>query len=171
MNHTPMFSDEELRERERRANAPKQTATMGHINMKKYTFIEDPGHAWLSVPLSDIQALCIADHISSYSYMSPTRAYLEEDCDATLFINTADAAGWQYQIRESYTENWKGRYRWPSFDRYFIDHPFQVGSRVSFHNGTQGTVSKIGKRYFINTDRGLYRAHSDNPLIGIYPPS
>jgi len=138
--------------------------------MKKYTFINDPGHGWLSVPLSDIQALGIADHISSYSYMSPTRAYLEEDCDASLFINAAKAVNWQYQIRESYTENWKGRYRWPSFNAYFVNNPFQHGSSVAFHNGTQGTVIKQGKRFFIHTDHGTYSARSENALIGIYPP-
>lgn len=51
-----------------------------------YTFITDPGHGWLSVPLSDLHKYGLIHEISSYSYMTRTRAYLEEDCDAWKFI-------------------------------------------------------------------------------------
>jgi hypothetical protein len=33
----------------------------------RYTYITDPGHGWISVPLEDIKKLGIADKISSYS--------------------------------------------------------------------------------------------------------
>jgi hypothetical protein len=53
----------------------------------RYTYITDPGHGWISVPLEDIKKLGIADKISSYSYMTQTTAYLEEDCDASIFLD------------------------------------------------------------------------------------
>ncbi|MDZ4263801.1 MAG: hypothetical protein U1B30_15900 [Pseudomonadota bacterium] len=57
--------------------------------MPKYTFIADPGHGWLQVPLHEVRKLGIADKISACSYMSSNMAYLEEDCDAPLFIKAA----------------------------------------------------------------------------------
>jgi hypothetical protein len=57
--------------------------------MPKYTFIADPGHAWLAVPLEEIRKLGIADKISACSYMTKEMAYLEEDCDAPVFIKAA----------------------------------------------------------------------------------
>lgn len=53
---------------------------------KIYDFFFDPGHGWLKVPKSELVALGIVDKISSYSYLRGDYAYLEEDCDATLFI-------------------------------------------------------------------------------------
>jgi hypothetical protein len=60
------------------------------LKRKKYRFISDPGHAWLEVPLADISLTGIADWISTYSYVNHGYVYLEEDCDAGLFI---DAVG------------------------------------------------------------------------------
>jgi hypothetical protein len=67
---------------------------------KIYRFIEDPGHAWLEVTLSELLELGIAHKISSFSYTTGPRptagatalVYLEEDVDAPLFI---EAKGWE----------------------------------------------------------------------------
>lgn len=58
-----------------------------------YRFIHDPGHGWLEVPAAELVELAIAHKVSAYSYLSRdgATAYLEEDCDASLF---ADAKGW-----------------------------------------------------------------------------
>jgi hypothetical protein len=50
-------------------------------------FIEDPGHGWIKVPLNLIAALGIASQISTYSYMDQAFAYLEEDCDLSIFFH------------------------------------------------------------------------------------
>jgi hypothetical protein len=55
------------------------------------TFIIDPGHGWLRVPLADIAALRIEEDISPYSFIDGRYAYLEEDCDYTVFINACTA--------------------------------------------------------------------------------
>jgi len=65
-------------------------ATLGALKSKKYRFISDPGHAWLEVPKADVYAAGIAQEISGYSYIHGKYVYLEEDCDAGLFM---DAAG------------------------------------------------------------------------------
>lgn len=49
---------------------------------KTYTFYTDPGHGWLRVPLAEAKGL----NISSCSYQDKNFAYLEEDCDAGIFL-------------------------------------------------------------------------------------
>ena len=51
-----------------------------------YDLIDGPGHAWLRVPLVEIDLLKIADKISNYSYMDGQFAYLEEDIDLSVFV-------------------------------------------------------------------------------------
>jgi hypothetical protein len=55
--------------------------------MKTYKFYADPGHGWLAVKITELMELGIVTQISNYSYMRGATAYLEEDCDATLFFN------------------------------------------------------------------------------------
>ena len=54
--------------------------------MKTYKFHADPGHGWLAVKITELLQLGIITQISNYSYMRGATAYLEEDCDATLFF-------------------------------------------------------------------------------------
>lgn len=49
------------------------------------TFLSDPGHGWLRVPLTDIAILNLETKITPYSYIIGDFAYLEEDCDAPLY--------------------------------------------------------------------------------------
>jgi hypothetical protein len=51
-----------------------------------YTWISDSGHAWLEVSIDEINALNIGHRISDYSYINGETVYLEEDCDAPIFI-------------------------------------------------------------------------------------
>jgi len=55
------------------------------INYRWYT---DPGHAWLRVSTAVCKDLGILDRVSQFSYQSRqgTYLYLEEDCDAGLFL-------------------------------------------------------------------------------------
>lgn len=54
--------------------------------MHTFTFHTDPGHGWLEV--STLEFPTAKQHASSFSYVSGTTVYLEEDCDATAFLNT-----------------------------------------------------------------------------------
>jgi len=52
-----------------------------------FDFISDPGHGWLKVNTRDLFALGLTPaDFSSYSYRRGDDLYLEEDCDASLFI-------------------------------------------------------------------------------------
>lgn len=46
----------------------------------------DPGHAWLEVKKELLIKLGIKDKISYFSYEKGSRVFLEEDCDASTFL-------------------------------------------------------------------------------------
>ncbi len=52
----------------------------------KYIFINDPGHAWLKVPAAELALFNVVNKISAYSYIKDGYVYLEEDCDAGIFL-------------------------------------------------------------------------------------
>ena len=55
---------------------------------RTYLWYHDPGHAWIRVPLRELADLGISGQISRYSYVDAHgNAYLEEDCDAAIFVN------------------------------------------------------------------------------------
>jgi hypothetical protein len=60
--------------------------------MKSITIYTDPSHGWAKVSIKELIKLNIADKISTYSYMHKNgiNAYLEEDCDLGLYLNTLD---------------------------------------------------------------------------------
>lgn len=64
-----------------------------------YVFHTDPGHGWLEVDKDELSLFNIADKISSYSYKLGNKVFLEEDCDAGLFINALENRG----IKFTYT--------------------------------------------------------------------
>jgi hypothetical protein len=51
-----------------------------------YTFYEDPGHGWLEVPMIELREMRIDHMISPCSYRDGGKAYLEEDCDLSIFL-------------------------------------------------------------------------------------
>ena len=55
----------------------------------QFIFHEDAAHGWLEVSYKDVTDLNIQNEISEWSYINRTteKIYLEEDCDATLFLN------------------------------------------------------------------------------------
>lgn len=61
--------------------------------MKDLTFIfhEDGAHGWLKVP-KDLynRTNLTVKHISCYSYHDNDNYYLEEDCDATMYLKNLD---------------------------------------------------------------------------------
>ena len=59
---------------------------MNAIYPETFTFHEDPGHGWIEVPLPILLDLDITELVSCYSYINDGTAYLEEDLDASIFI-------------------------------------------------------------------------------------
>jgi hypothetical protein len=70
-----------------------------------YQFFEDAGHGWLQVSHKELAELGLTDKISPYSYRDRKFAYLEEDCDLSLFV---EAKGWttlKGEYYETYHDN------------------------------------------------------------------
>jgi len=74
------------------------------VTDKIYVFHSDAGHGWLAVKRKELIALGILDKISTCSYQRGNTVYLEEDCDAALFIEAMNAIGKPFQYRESDVE-------------------------------------------------------------------
>lgn len=73
---------------------------------KTYNFYSDPGHGWVKVPLSVLSKLGIIDKITSFSYIRGNNAYLEEDEDASLFVNELKAMGVTPKFKDAYTNKY-----------------------------------------------------------------
>lgn len=67
----------------------------------KITYFQDPGHGWLAVPLPTLTEWGITP--SRYSYRDGATAYLEEDCDAGLFMRAAKDRGVSVELVESHS--------------------------------------------------------------------
>ena len=74
-----------------------------------YTMHTDSGHGWLAVPADDVLEIGLsAQSFSWYSYKKDNLAgglwfYLEEDCDASKFINTyVECFGFMPAIKSQY---------------------------------------------------------------------
>lgn len=59
--------------------------------MRKFDFYSDPSHGWLKVQRKKLAELGIEQQISGYSYQKGDAIYLEEDSDATKFIDAWEA--------------------------------------------------------------------------------
>lgn len=72
-----------------------------------FTFHTDPGHGWLEVSKQDLNEFYLTDKISSFSYISDDKntIYLEEDCDASLFISEYRKKYGDIKYTEEYSED------------------------------------------------------------------
>ncbi len=67
----------------------------------KYTFYSDAGHGWLQVPKKELKELGIENKISGFSYERGDYVYLEEDMDASTYLNAVreqNALGEDYKF-------------------------------------------------------------------------
>ena len=64
------------------------------MKTKKLTVYTDPGHGWVKVKFSELVKYGIASKVSRCSYVRGDYVYLEEDCDAGLYIDALKQAGY-----------------------------------------------------------------------------
>jgi hypothetical protein len=82
------------------------------------TFYSDPGHGWLAVKMKRLNDLGIGHKISPYSYRKGQTAYLEEDCDLSVFLDALEATGVsEFKCFQVYHEKTPIRY----YPTYFPD--------------------------------------------------
>jgi len=73
------------------------TATTTTTKKVVRKFHQDGGHGWLCVKIAELEALGIADKITSFSYQRKQSAYLEEDTDLTTYINALKSRGYELE--------------------------------------------------------------------------
>ena len=64
----------------------------------------DPSHGWLQVPMALLERLNIVDKISEFSYKAAGYAFLEEDCDWTVFHYAMQKHGIEYTVDHIHTD-------------------------------------------------------------------
>jgi hypothetical protein len=74
---------------------------MKFIQLTKFN---DPGHGWLRVPVTLLnKSLDYGFKPTEYSYSGKKYVYLEEDCDATGFLNIMAAHGYTFAVHYKHT--------------------------------------------------------------------
>ena len=64
-----------------------------------FDFHQDGGHAWLKVSKDLFNRTNLTvKHISSFSYQDNNNYYLEQDCDATMYLNNLKEQGIKYSF-------------------------------------------------------------------------
>ncbi len=65
-------------------------------------YIQDPGHGWIAADIHSLRAYGLTDKVSAYSYRDGDIVWLEEDCDAGLYIRALESAGVPFKIKETH---------------------------------------------------------------------
>lgn len=60
---------------------------------------EDARHGWAEVKLQDLERFGIKDKISIYSYQDGDKVYLDEDCDAPLYVSELKKRGIAHEFK------------------------------------------------------------------------
>lgn len=83
----------------------------------KFIYHTDPSHGWVAVPHATLVASGVAEQISRCSHSCPASktCYLEEDRDATLFIEAFRAQGNTIELSEQHTDSHSFVRRLPSY--------------------------------------------------------
>ena len=72
--------------------------------MTTFTFHTDPSHGWLEVHASELFNVgLVPSDFSAYSYQQGDVVYLEEDCDAPVFIRTYEQHIGPISVKEKFS--------------------------------------------------------------------
>lgn len=111
----------------------------------KTTHIDTGGHGYVSVSKSDLLEVLKPDQISGYSGQSLTRVYLEEDCDATLFMEEAEKKGIKVEMKSSYNLHFKNTH---NYDAKFFHFKPVVNDQVLLHDDQWYTIIEVNQNDF-----------------------
>jgi hypothetical protein len=131
--------------------------------MKTFTLIDTGGHGYLSVSKADIKKYGF-DHklISGYSGHDFNRVYLEEDCDATAFLNHLDAVGVKYTVKSGYNLKFRITHNYKA-DLFSLKP--EIGTEIVLHNGVKAKFVRSDSKIAILTETGKrYKVSKTNPF-------
>lgn len=78
-------------------------------------YVQDPGHGWIAADIHALRQYNLTDKVSEYSYRDGDLVWLEEDCDASLYLNALRRAGIPFTLKESHTNHDSRIRRLPRF--------------------------------------------------------
>ncbi len=117
------------------------------MNKLPYTFFTDSRHGWLQVGLFEANELEILDKISGFSYIDNNYIYLEEDCDASVFLraklNLPDNSEYNEEQKASLKQFWL-----TCGESYSHDSPVRIKAQYS----AEGARKKIQKHQELEND-------------------
>ena len=70
-----------------------------------FIYHTDSGHGWVETEKAFLKQLNIDTLITGWSYEYGDKAYLEEDCDLSLFMHKAKEKGWNVSFKEKHTNH------------------------------------------------------------------
>lgn len=133
--------------------------------IKSLKKISDPGHGWLSVSLKDIKEFGMEDKITSSSYMTKSRAYLEEDQDAEMFLDELKKRNIPFEIKYSHVDKTPIR-NYAAFSKEKMNFAMNVdvGTQLFLYNSTDkkwnvpAVVTQIDdKDYYLESYGNRYK--------------
>jgi hypothetical protein len=69
-----------------------------------YVYHQDSGHGWIEVPIKEIKAMGLEERITPYSYLFRDKAYLEEDDDASAFLDMRKLLPKPFVLQSNYKD-------------------------------------------------------------------
>jgi hypothetical protein len=102
------------------------------------------------VPLSSLEALDLIDKITPYSYLLGAYAYLEEDQDATTFIDALVDKGIPFAFTVHHTNRQSAIRNYPAFSRQMIENMRKVpqeGMVIDYYGNKYQLLYKVGRTW------------------------
>lgn len=132
--------------------------------MLKLTFYITPGHGYLRVPKKTfLKYFGEPEKISTCSGHDETTLYLEEDCDASYFLNFLDEQGVEYKIHSVYKDN--GFSITHNYLPELFDFKLREGKTVELCNGINATLGYInGTKLVAKANGATYKIPKTNPF-------
>ena len=131
----------------------------------KVTVYNDPGHAWAKVAKKELARLNIIDKISSYSYERGQWAYLEEDCDLSLFLAAKRALGEPVQLVEKFCNNPSAIRGYSSYRPIVYTTPF-VGAIVEIRHSSIKSLLIVENNPWVGVTKDGHRFRIPAKFIG-----
>lgn len=127
----------------------------------KLTFYSTPGHGYLRVPKA-VFLKCGGnpDKISGYSGHTTDTLFLEEDSDATYFLDVLKERDIQYEINESYRNSVVSHNYNP--DLFYFR--METGDKVVLNDDRAGVINNVGKNTLIEVGGLRYKLPKSNPF-------
>jgi hypothetical protein len=127
------------------------------------THIDTGGHGYLSVSKKDILLVGMDPaEISGYSGMDFNRVYLEEDSDATLFMNKAEEKGIRVIVKGGYNLSFSNHH---NYNSRLFNLKKELGQKFMGHNDEVLEFVSISPKLIVTDPYGKrYKLPTSNPF-------